>query len=363
MLNKLLTKKESQPLSQVDVELQKLAGELLGQIDFSLLDKNFIEEEWKKDKIKKIAAKVEIKNGVPFFDAPYGHHHGRYPDLRYTMIEACRRNSIQDCKFIVFLNDAYASSFPAFSIIRRLKEDVYNIPIPMGNSRGKREGCGTPILGWDEYINAHMSNSDSLYPWKEKSDVAVFRGQYAYQTYKLGEYTKTRAKSWVDVNRGHLYDLCKERKDLFDVGFNKVGQNNTEEEIPVIEAIPFFDQQRYKYIISVGTNANWAERIRLHMFTNSVLLKHEAECMEWFYYLMKPWEHYIPFNLMMTDLEEKVEWAKQNDEKCQNIVKSANEFSQKYLNEKTMIDFTAIAIKQYSYMYNDIGTREASLAE
>ncbi len=110
-------KKPRQKIDAKIDELQKLAGELLSQIDFSLLDENFVEEEWKKGKIKKIAAKVEIKDGVPFFDAPYGHHHGRYPDLRYTMIEACRRNSIQDCKFIVFLNDSYASNFPSFSII------------------------------------------------------------------------------------------------------------------------------------------------------------------------------------------------------------------------------------------------------
>ncbi len=116
-------------------------------------------------------------------------------------------------------------------------------------------------------------------------------------------------------------------------------------------------------MISVGTNANWAERIRLHMFASSVLFKHEAECMEWFYYLMKPWEHYVPFNLMMTDLAENVEWARQNDQKCQDIVKNANEFAKEYLSEKTMIEFTAVAIRQYACMYNDIGTREASLAE
>ncbi len=344
MFKKIISRQDSDK----ELILGKLAKELLSQIDFSLFDKSFVEDEWGKEKIKKIAAKIEIKNGVPLFDAPYGHHHGRYPDLRYSIIEACRRHSVQDCKFIVFLNDSYASNFPAFSIIRRLKEDIYNVPIPMGNIRGKREGCGTPLLGWDEYVDTHVSSSAGLYPWKKKSAVAVFRGQYAYQTYKLGEYTKTKAESWVDVNRGHLYNLCKERKDLFDVGFNKIGQNNTEEEIPLVEGIPFADQQKYKYMISVGTNANWAERIRLHMFTSSVLFKHEAECMEWFYYLMKPWEHYVPFNLMMTDLAKNVEWARQNDQKCQDIVKNANEFAKEYLNEDTMIFFASILIKEYA---------------
>ena len=357
MFKKIISRQDSDK----ELILGKLAKELLSEIDTSLFDKDFIEDEWKKEKIKKIAAKIDIKNGVPFFDAPYGHHHGRYPDLKYTIIESCRRHSIKDCKFIVFLNDSYASNFPAFSIIRRLKEDVYNIPIPMGNIRGKREGCGTPILGWDEYVREHLTKKSKEFLWDKKSDIAVFRGQYAYQTYKLGEYTKVKAKTWTEVNRGYLHQLCQKRKDLFNVGFHKVGQNNTEEDIPTRESISFVEQQKYKYMISVGTNANWAERIRLHMFTSSVLLKHEAECMEWFYYLMEPWKHYIPFDLMMTDLINNVEWAKQNDKECQDIVKNANQFAEEYLNENTMIDFTVATLKEYSNLYNDIKSRKTSL--
>lgn len=344
-------------------QLKTLAQKLIKDIDIKLFEKNFIELEWSKEKIKKIAAKIKIKNNVPFFDAPYGHHHGRYPDVRYTIIEACRKHSIPDCEFIVFLNDAYASNFPAFSIIRRLKEDIYNIPIPMGNVRGKKEGCGTPVLGWDEYIQEYVTSTRKKYPWKDKKSIACFRGQYAHQTWKLGEYTKVKAESWNEVNRGYLHGVCQKRKDLFDVGFHKIGKNDTGEKIPTVDGISFIEQQKYKYLISVGTNANWAERIRLHMFTGSVLFKHEAECMEWFYYLMKPWEHYIPFNLMMSDLVKNVEWAKKNDHKALEIVNNANVFADKFLNEKTMIDFTAIVLKEYGSMYDELRTRKAPLAK
>ena len=122
----------------------------------------------------------------------------------------------------------------------------------------------------------------------------------------------------------------------------------SQEKIPTVEEIPFVDQQKYKYIISVGTNANWAERLRTHLFTNSVLLKHEAEAQEWFYPLMKPNKHYIPFNMMMTDLIESVEWAKKNDEECQSIVKNANQFGREYLNEETMFLMAKMLIEKYA---------------
>jgi hypothetical protein len=343
-----------------EAELSELAKSFFKDIDFSVFDKDFIEQEWKHDYIKKIATKVTIKNGALSFDAPYGHKHGRFPDVKYVLIQANRKYKLPDCEFIVFLNDAYASSFPSFSIIRRIESDTNNVPFPMGNIRGQREGCGTPVMGWDEYIQDTIVKTKKEYPWEGKENKAVFRGQFAYQTWKLGEYGKTKAEVWTDVNRGHLYNICKAKSDLFDVGFNKIGEfsnlgnpNEPHEQkvnphIPTIKGIPFVEQQQYKYIICVGTNANWAERLRTHLFTGSVLVKHEAECIEWFYPLMKPWEHYIPFDLMMLDLEKNIEWANEHEAECQKIVENANGFAEKYLNEDAMILFASILIKEYA---------------
>mgnify|MGYP001183326856 CR=1 FL=1 len=77
------------------------------------------------------------------------------------------------------------------------------------------------------------------YPWKDKKSIACFRGQYAHQTWKLGEYTKVKAESWNEVNRGYLHGVCQKRKDLFDVGFHKIGKNDTGEKIPTVDGISF----------------------------------------------------------------------------------------------------------------------------
>lgn len=339
-------KKPRQEIDAKTDSLKTVVGKFFNNIDFSELEPDFVDAEFSKGNINRIAVKVTIENGVPMFDAPHGHKHTRYPDVKYVIIQTCRKYKIPDCKFIIYLNDAYASQFPAFSIIRRLPEDL-NVPFPMGNMRGKPLGHGTSLMGWDEYILKTVVEPQKFYPWESKQNKAVFRGQYAYQTWKLGAYTVDETQTWTDVNRGYLYNVCKEREDLFDVGFNRIGQNNTEEEIPTVKEIPFIEQQSYKYIISVGTNANWAERLRTHLFTNSVLFKHEAECEEWFYPLIAPWKHYVPFDLMMTDLVRNVEWAKENDQECQDIVKNANEFAADYLNEETMFLMAKLLIEKY----------------
>jgi hypothetical protein len=341
-------KQKKLPENIKETQLSKLADDLLSDIDHSLFDKDFVEQEWKKEKLRKIAAKITIKNNIPYFDAPYGHHHGRYADLKYLFLQTCRQYELPDCSFIVILNDAHAAQFPVFSAIRRIKKDIYNIPLPMGNIRGMGDDNHTPLMGWNEHAQAEITDTHQHYSWKNKKNIAVFRGQYSHQTWKLGKYTEEKAESWTEVNRGVLYKTAENHKDLFDVGFNVVGSNPFKEDIPSKDPIPFTDQQRYKYMICVGTNANWAERLRNHLFTNSVLVKHEAECMEWFYYLIKPFEHYVPFNLMMTDLVDNIKWAKANDQECQNIVKNANQFAKEYLNEETMFLFTKILIEKYN---------------
>lgn len=323
-------------------QLEQLAETFLQKINFNKFSKHFVDHVY-DEQFQKIATKVQIINNTPIFTDPTAYH-GRYGDLKYLINRVCREYGLADCSFIVLLGDCYGSKFPCFSTIRPHKKDIYNIPIPMGNCRGLKEGWGTPIKGWDQYIEKTIKHK---YPWNKKINKAVFRGQYAYQTWKLNAYHREQAKTWTEVNRGRLYQICENHKDLFDVGFNKVGNNRTNEKIPTVAGIPFEDQQAYKYIISVGTNANWAERLRTHLFTSSLLVKHEAECVEWFYPLMKPWVDYIPFNLEMSDLIQNIKWAQINDFECEIMVQNANEIAKEYLNEKTMVEFTSIILNKY----------------
>ena len=92
-----------------EAELTELAKSFFTDIDFSAFNKGFAEKHWRSGDVKKIAAKITIKDGVPDFEAPSGHQHTRYPDLKYVLIQACRKYRLPDCEFVVFLNDSYSS--------------------------------------------------------------------------------------------------------------------------------------------------------------------------------------------------------------------------------------------------------------
>ena len=324
-------------------KLKSLAETFFNKINFNDFSKNFVDNAYNGE-IKKIATKVEICDNKAIFTDPMAYH-GRYSDLQYLINRVCKEYKVSDCKFIVMLTDCYATDFPAFSTIRPHQKDKYNIPIPMGNVRGLKEGWGTPIEGWDNYIKKTIKHK---YSWNKKIKKAVFRGQFSMQTYALGQYGSKKAEHWTEVNRGYLYNQCKDDSDLFDIGFSKICNPELAKKIPTIEPIPFQEQQKYKYIISVGTNADWAERLRTHLFTNSLLVKHEAECVEWFYPLMLPWVDYIPFSIDMSDLTQNIMWATLNDFECEVMVENANQLAEKYLNEKTMVKFMKIVLDIYS---------------
>ena len=68
-----------------------------------------------------------------------------------------------------------------------------------------------------------------------------------------------------------------------------------------------------KYQVNLdGTVA--AYRLPYLLASDSVVLKQESLYYEYFYKDLKPYEHYIPFKRDLSDLLEKIQWARDHDE-------------------------------------------------
>ncbi|MBL4807996.1 MAG: hypothetical protein JKY31_12040 [Rhodobacteraceae bacterium] len=89
---------------------------------------------------------------------------------------------------------------------------------------------------------------------------------------------------------------------------------------------------KYKYILSISgydTGSNFF----LAANSNSVVLK-EEDGWELFYTAeFKPWEHYIPLSKGALDVEEKLDWAKQNPVKCMAMSAASRRVCAKFANE------------------------------
>lgn len=306
---------------------------------------------------------VRIRSGRASFEKAFSNtKHGRYASVVYMVesILAEKGHGMPDFTFLVMLNDGHNPTVPTFGSARHWKSWNNLIPIPMGNSRGEVGGWGTPIMGWDHYIDSTVKSKRIDYPWKTKINRAVFRGALLMQSYKLGTCNVENkgkcvlATKWDQVNRGVMYKKSQSRPDLFDIAFTKVKSKDDQGEDQMKGApfpgsgMPFVDLQKYKYILSTGSNQDWAERLRSLLFMNSAVILHQAETMEFFYPLLEPWKHFVPTNLMFTDLVRNVKWALSHGPEVQKVVENMNTFADTYITERSMKMYWKLAMFEYA---------------
>lgn len=323
--------------------------------------------ELDENNMKRTAMLVTIKNGVANFTHDFDEsRHGRCASVKYIVRKiladraARGEKTLPDVTFLVMVSDGHGAHVATFGSARHWRHWDKLIPVPMGNRRGLFLGWGTQLHGWDNYIKAFITETHGNYTWASKTNVGFFRGTLGMQTHSLGSCNWQnngqceRADNWTQINRGVLYLRTRESPDLFDVGFTSVKQKDNSppgalEGAPkCVGSFKFVDFQRFKYLVNVGSNQDWAERLRVLLFTNSAIIKHEAETQEFFTPLLRPWIHYIPTNLMMTDLVSNVKWATQHDDEVKSIVERQNAFAHRYINENAMQMYWELSIDEFA---------------
>ena len=125
--------------------------------------------------------------------------------------------------------------------------------------------------------------------------------------------------------------FCYKYKDIYDVGislnvFDHWPTNYIKPNVSIEELL------KYKYQISIPGNdkdsgLNWK------LASNSVVLMAKPKIESWLMEgLLQPYVHYVPLKDDYSDLADILEWCKNNDGTCQNIVKNAKLFMKQFDN-------------------------------
>ncbi|XP_060785351.1 protein O-glucosyltransferase 2 isoform X4 [Neoarius graeffei] len=151
-------------------------------------------------------------------------------------------------------------------------------------------------------------------PWAEKNRTGFWRGRDSRR------------------ERLELVKLARANPTLLDAAFTNFFFFEHDESLygPLVKHVSFFDFFKYKYQINVdGTVA--AYRMPYLLSGDSVVLKQDSIYYEHFYSQLKPWVHYIPIKADLSDLLEKIQWAKEHDEEAQKIAQAGQQFARTYL--------------------------------
>ncbi|KAM4796104.1 protein O-glucosyltransferase 3 [Rhinophrynus dorsalis] len=160
--------------------------------------------------------------------------------------------------------------------------------------------------------------------WNNKTEQAFFRGRDSRD------------------ERLQLVQMSKKYPELLDAGITGYFFfRELEKELGKASLVGFFDFFNYKYQVNVdGTVA--AYRFPYLMLGDSLVLKQASPYYEHFYSSMKPWKHYVPFKRNLSDLLEKIQWAKEHNEEARNIAKEGQALARELLQPHRL----------YCYYYN-----------
>ena len=116
---------------------------------------------------------------------------------------------------------------------------------------------------------------------------------------------------------------------------------------------PIYEQSKYKYLVYVDGHCA-ACRYGFMMRLGSVILKvaprQVADTM-WYFPLLKPYVDHVPVKADLSDLEEKIRWCRQNDDKCRQIAENAKAFYEKYVARSALLDYVEMVCKSISRRY------------
>lgn len=69
-----------------------------------------------------------------------------------------------------------------------------------------------------------------------------------------------------------------------------------------------------------------AYRFPYLLASDSLVFKQDSGFYEHFYSKLTPYKHYVPFKRDLSDLIERLQWAKENDDRAREIVSEARKF-------------------------------------
>nr|XP_020501153.1 protein O-glucosyltransferase 3 [Labrus bergylta] len=167
-------------------------------------------------------------------------------------------------------------------------------------------------------------------PWINKTDQAFFRGRDSRE------------------ERLHLASLSKKNPELLDAGITGwFFFRDREKHVGKAPLVGFFDFFKYKYQVNVdGTVA--AYRFPYLMLGNSVVLKQDSQYYEYFYTHLKAGSHYVPVKRNLSDLLEKIQWAKENDAEAQKIARAGQAAARELLQPGRLYCYYYRVLHMYS---------------
>lgn len=187
---------------------------------------------------------------------------------------------------------------------------------------------------WAGDITSTLQES-SAHPWEAKKDSAFWRGTFTNAIrLKLCQLTneypdQIDAKLIMRTNVPEL-DQIIEKQGLFE------------------ERVPFASFFEYRFLPTSDGVCGASPAYQWRLLSNSLTFKEQSDQVQWFYPALKPYVHYIPVEGEYGDLIEKMNWARENEEFCQEVIANSTEFVLSNLMMEDVYRYLYLVFQKYA---------------
>lgn len=244
---------------------------------------------------------------------------------------------LPDMTFLLSLHDAFSSStteVPLFSMCKRKHQWAILVP----DFEALREKF--QVLSGKNLLEYEPS-------WESKTDLLGWRGSTAQGSLE-GELMR---KDNVDrFSRVILCKLSHQFPELIDAKFTFFTQGG--EFIPTLQTygahpMSFEKLIAYKYQLFIDGNVSPYSASGWKFFSNSLVFIADSPCIQWYFGVLKPYEHFVPVRADLDDLVDKVRWAKGHDMEARAIARNCREFALSHLTLSDNLYYLWYVLDQY----------------
>ena len=246
----------------------------------------------------------------------------------------------------VFMDRNDSRLLPILSITR-VNGRMADILYPTGDYTNGKPGDRIRKLTYNIGRNTHQYLYSS--PWEQKKEVGFFRGR-----------PNTHSRSRLALSR-----ISLEHQDLLDIGlvhyreehdwFCHIGHEKPLTELP---AVPFDKHLDYKYLVSLDGHS-YSHRLLRILSLNSLVLKEESREVEFYYHMLRPFEHYVPFSYSVdlttykmrdvrTNITETVKWLRRNDALARKIALQGQKLAHTHLCDAARRCYVERLLRRYA---------------
>lgn len=208
-----------------------------------------------------------------------------------------------------------------------------------------------PSQLWETWVEfaRDVENASKKTAWENKIPKYFWRG-------KANDADNYNDRNmWTRWRRGKFCHLSKQHAELMDVAFSGHHCHSLSSDL-IEEFYRFFPRKgctweeymEYKYLPELDGYVAGTPGYAWKLLSNCAVFKHDSPYRIWFSGQTLPWVHYIPFKEDLSDIFEKLQWAKEHDEEAKRIAENGRQFAKENIMPEHLYLYCYKVLKKYA---------------